>query len=109
MKRGKYQFKGLYSYLEVEEGKWFSMTSEQRVNHLSKVHSATVSAVCSPQMIVGEKVLGSVTLSVDVQTAAQGMNVPLTCMEGIWRKAAELTCDPKGMVLAPGQSPEARW
>lgn len=44
----------------------------------------------------------------DVQSAAKGMNVPLTCMEGIWRKAADLLHNPTAMVSAPGQSPFAR-
>ena len=47
-------------------------------------------------------------LSIDVQSAAKGMNVPLTCMEGIWRKASELLQEKNGMFPAPGQSAEAR-
>lgn len=34
--RGKYCFRQQYHFLEVEEGKWFTMSSEQRVKHLSK-------------------------------------------------------------------------
>ena len=40
-------------------------------------------------------------------SAAEGMNVPLTCMEGIRRKAGELLQDPDAMIPALGQSPEA--
>lgn len=47
-------------------------------------------------------------LSVDVLSAAKGMSVPLTCMEGVWRKARELVCNENAMVHAPGQSLQAR-
>jgi hypothetical protein len=60
---------------------------------------------------LGETVLCTPRLSVDVQSAATGMNVPLTCLEGIWPKKAvdlHVLSDKKAMILAPGQSTEAR-
>ena len=65
--------------------------------------------ISSPQLQLGGSTAAQVSApSVDVQSAAEGMNVPLTCMEGIWRKAGELLQDPDAMVAAPGQGPEAR-
>ena len=47
-------------------------------------------------------------LSVDVEAAATNLNVPLTCVEGIWKKANELIRNPYAIVPAPGQTPESR-
>ena len=47
-------------------------------------------------------------LSVDVEAAATNLNVPLTCVEGIWKKANELIRNPDAIVPAPGQTPESR-
>ena len=45
------------------------------------------------------------TLPVEV---AAGLNVPITCVEGIWNKAVKLLQEENAIVPAPGQSPEAR-
>ena len=123
--RGKYQFQEKYRFLQVTESKWFTMNAQQRTKHLSKVQSLAVTEVhdSTPECAVA---LSATTLprthleghtaspsspsdlSVDVLSAAQGMTVPLTCMEGIRRKASELLRDPSAMVAAPGQSLEAR-
>ena len=41
--RGKYQFRTQYSFLQVEEDKWFKMNAQQRAKHLSKVNSLVLS------------------------------------------------------------------
>jgi len=117
--RGKYQFREQYRFLQVPESKWFSMTTQQRAKHLTKVQSLAVTEVqessgelpgiSSPQLQLGGSTSAQASApSVDVLSAAEGMNVPLTCMEGVWRKAGELLQDSDAMVAAPGQSPEAR-
>ena len=123
--RGKYQFQEKYRFLQVTESKWFTMNAQQRTKHLSKVQSLAVTEVhdstleCAVALsattlprthLEGHTASPSSPsdLSVDVLSAAQGMTVPLTCMEGIWRKASELLRDPSAMVAAPGQSLEAR-
>ena len=47
-------------------------------------------------------------LSVDVSTAATLVNIPITCLEGIWIKAKKLMETDGAIVPAPGQLPEAR-
>lgn len=47
-------------------------------------------------------------LAVSVNSAVKGLNVPLTCLEGIWRKATELINNNSAIVAAPGQNEEAR-
>lgn len=118
--RGKYQFQEKYRFLQVTESKWFTMNAQQRTKHLSKVQSLAVTEVheSTPESATtvpqthheGHTASPPSTsdLSVDVLSAAHGIPVPLTCMEGIWRKAGELLRDPSAMVAAPGQSSEAR-
>ena len=101
------------------------MNAQQRTKHLAKVHSLAVtdhevhkstpelagaSATTLPQTHLTSEghTASQSSLSVDVLSAAQGMTVPLTCREGIWRKASELLRDPSAMAEAPGQSSEAR-
>ena len=121
---GKYQFQEKYRFLQVTESKWFTMNAQQRTKHLSKVQSLAVTEVhdstleCAVALSATtlprthlDKYTASLSspsdLSVDVLSAAQGMTVPLICMERIWRKASKLLRDPSAMVAAPGQSLEA--
>lgn len=90
--RGKYQFWKQYRFLQVPESKWFSMTTQQRAKHLTKVQSLAVTEVqessgevpgiSSLQLQLGSTSTQASATSVDVLSAAEGMNVPLTCMEG---------------------------
>ena len=113
--RGKYQLQADYRYLQVPESEWFTMTSQQRVKHINKVQSVSVIDVEESVDIQrpgnpsrSNPTHSSTKLSVDANAAAEGMNVPLPSMEGIWRKARDLIGDPSGMSPAPGQSPQAR-
>lgn len=85
------------------------MTATQRANHLSKVHSFSLSEnslstgiSTSLQLSDGSK------LSADSQTAVKGMNVPISCIEGIWRKATDLKGNHSAIVAAPGHNSDAR-
>ena len=118
--RGKYQFREEYRYLEVPESKWFTMNTEQRRNHLSKVQATQVSeasenclqvdALKSSNLATSE--LGhtgqTTSLSVDLESAAQQVRIPLKCLEGIWAKASHLLSTDSAIAPAPGQDPEAR-
>ena len=48
------------------------------------------------------------SISVDADSVAKVLNLPSTCIEGIWLKAGELLQKENAIVPAPGQSPEAR-
>ncbi len=120
IKRGKYRFRKQYRFLEVEEGKWFTMSSEQRQRHLAKVQSAAVSDACEPGVEPADGAGSSLdiqcgrgnalskALSVNVEAAVKAVNLPLTCVERMWLKAAELIHKEHAIVPAPGQSPEAK-
>lgn len=108
--RGKYQLREEYKYLEIPESKWFSMSIPQRKNHLAKVHSSAVMTISEDSQEYNKESDSSqlMQLSVSVESAASSVNVPLTCLQGIWRKAAELIHNENAIVPAPGQDEEAR-
>ena len=95
--RRKWRLRSQYQFFEVPERVWFTMSMQQRQKHLSKVHSALVSDVQtsglekSSVVCSGSTASGDDELSVDAATVAKGCNLPLTCVEGIFRKAKELT------------------
>ena len=105
--RGKYRLRSQYRYLQIEENRWFTMTAQQRSSHLQKVHSIVVSDVHKPDPC-GKGTALSASISIEAEAAANTLNLPLTCIEGIWRKAGELLQKQNAIVAAPGQSPEAR-
>ena len=94
------------------------MSMQQRHKYLSKLHSALVSDVQTSGLVKSPSVLcssdsGSTVstdneLSVDAAAVAKGCSLPLTCVEGIFRKAKELLLKENAIVPAPGQSSEAR-
>lgn len=47
-------------------------------------------------------------LSVDLEKAAELVDIPSTCLEGIWAKASKLLCDTSAIAPAPGQDKAAR-
>lgn len=116
--RGKWRLRSHYQFLEVPESVWFTMSMQQRQKHLSKAHSAIVSDVQTSGLeksssAVGSSDSGSTVpaiddLSVDAATVAKDCNLPLTCVEGIFRKVKELLTKENAIVPAPGQSSEAR-
>ena len=128
IRRGKYQLKKQHQFLEVPQSKWFLMTPQQRKDHLSKLQSVV-------SMNTGEEVepeslclkpsyskeessvnlsdsgegsslnVSTSALSVDTNNAAQ-VNIPFTCLEGIWVKDKQLIATEGAIV--PAQLPEAR-
>ena len=49
-----------------------------------------------------------VSLSVDMERAALQTNIPVNCLEGIWKKALDLIRRTNAIVLAPKQDEAAR-
>jgi hypothetical protein len=126
--RGKYQLKQQYQYLQVAESKWFLMTPEQRKNHLSKLHSVALKSTIEggaldlcpkPAELTSLQLsshsnedssvqISTSSLSVDVSTAATLVNIPISCLEGMWIKAKRLMETDGAIAPAPGQPSEAR-
>ena len=110
--RGKYCLRSEYRFLQVSQDKWFTMNAQQRAKHLSKVHSLVMTDVkiqpINDSLQQGDWIEDKKELSMDVNIASKQVNLPLTCIEGIWRKATELINNPNAMACAPGQSPESR-
>lgn len=115
--RSKYQFREQYQHLVVAEDKWFAMNPEQRQRHLSRVQSAEVCSQSDATLSTRAEPraesfchgkANSCTLSVDFDSAAMQVNVPVGCLEGIWTKASALLCDGNAISPAPGQDKAAR-
>ena len=112
--RGKYRFKEQYSTLQVPESQWFRMTERQRLDHMKRVATAKVVVIESPfQADVGGTISASTgdknkLLSVDFNSVAANVSVPLECLRGILDKAEELLNLPQGMSPAPGHPDTAR-
>ena len=88
------------------------MNSDQRKNHLSRVQCLTVCNSTSPIPSLTPSTSDPSTsvpnLSVTAESAAEIVNVPLTCLQGVWEKAKKLVSTPNAITPAPGQEPEAR-
>ena len=82
------------------------MTSQQRKEHLLKLQSVSVKPLTpsSPSQMV----VVAHELSLDVETAATQLNIPISCLEGIWSKASKLIVTDGALTPAPGQSSKAR-
>ena len=118
--RGKYRLKEQYSFLQVSEERWFKMNGKQRLDHVRRVSAAKVleHTRSEPLLTQGPSTSTSISiststrtpqmLSVDVNTVAANVSVPLDCLKGIWQKAEELLQSPGGMSSAPGQPEQAR-
>jgi hypothetical protein len=111
--------------LEVPESKWFVMNAQQRRKYLSKVHSTEVVDATSHDCLQPRDLAVSSSapeecnvpkqapfnlsvLSVDLERAAQHVNIPFKCLEGLWDKAIKLINSNNSIVSAPGHDPEAR-
>ena len=76
------------------------MTPDQRQAHLRKVSTMTVKN--------SQPMPGSLEMSVNVQSVSELVNIPLPCLEGIWKKATALLNTSHAVSLAPGHPDEAR-
>jgi len=106
IKRGKYQLRPQYRYLEVPEAKWFSLTQDQRQAHLKKFAQVCVGEDSNEQ-VSSHSSAEDVPLSVDVNDAASNSTVPLSIYQGIWSKASNLIRMEAAMASSPGYAAEA--
>ena len=106
IQRGKYRFKSQFKHLEVAEGQWYKMTSQQRKKHLDRVAHASVNI--EPNSLSHCPPTSDNSLSVDVQEVASEVSIPLASLQGIWHKASELLSTSENIVSAPGCDPAAR-
>ena len=112
--RGKYELKPQYQSFHVPETKWFAMSTIQREQHLKRFASASVTEAGDLDTAVSSECLGrdltlAFSLSVDVNTVACHGRISLTCLEGIWSKAAELLKTDGAIVSAPGVSSGSKF
>ena len=82
------------------------MTSKQRKEHLLKLQSVSVKPLTSSSP--SQMVVVAYELSLDVETAATQLNIPISCLEGIWSKASKLIVTDGALTPALGQSSKAR-
>jgi hypothetical protein len=110
--RGKYQLRKQFKFLEITESKWFSMNQQQRSQHLSKVHSYAIqegrqTATCSS--VIELQIRSSLSLSAEeASESLSKLNIPLTCIVGVWRKTTDLLMNKDAIAPAPGHTLEAR-
>ena len=103
--QGKFRFKEEYKHLEVSETKWFKMNPEQRQAHLQKVAKTAVSTNRRDE---SDDIVTPLSLSVDVESVAESVSIPLSCLQGIWIKATELLNTSRAITSAPGHPEKAR-
>ena len=90
------------------------MNSEQRKKHLAQVQCVKVSVSSAidagTPSLSSKPILSTCSsgLSVSLESAAEKVNIPLGCLQGIWEKAQKLIRAPNAITTAPGQDPEAR-
>lgn len=96
------------------------MNAEQRRRHLSLVQCTEVSEASKNHSQFDASAISHPTssesslpehipvLSVDLESAAKQVNIPLKCLEGVWAKASQLISTDNAIVPAQGQDPEAR-
>ena len=99
--RGKYKFRKEFLYLEIAEDDWFRMSREQRERHLKKVAQTNL---CVREETHNE----SAQLPISPEEFHPGLKIPLSSIQGIWKKAVEIVCDPANISAAPGYGSECR-
>ena len=99
---GQYSLQNQYSFLSVQEDKWFKMTTNQRLYHIKKFNECKVRVTADANERVGKAIVPSTNitdgafeldtdrcLSISHEMALSAC-VPETVAEGIWRKATSL-------------------
>jgi hypothetical protein len=70
--------------LEIDESKWFTMTSQQRSNHISKVNSIKMPEF--KNSTINQQKHNVYSLSVSAEHAAKVLHLSINNIEGIWKK-----------------------
>lgn len=121
--RGKYQLREQYRSFEVPESKWFVMKVQQRRKHLPKVHSTevvdasrhdciqpsdlSVSPLAPEEYNVPEQASSNLSvLCVDLERAAQHVNVPFKRLEGLWDKPSKIVNSNNSILLHQDMIPK---
>lgn len=120
--RGKYELRPQYVTFHVPEVRWFAMSVQQREQHLKKFSNASVLDVIPPSDVAqssgptsecpGESdnsCASSGCLDVHVGEVATCTRIPLTSLEGIWKKAEDLLNTEGAIVSAPGVGNDAKF
>jgi len=81
------------------------MNPEQRQAHLQKVAKTAVSTNRRDE---SDDIVTPLSLSVDVESVAESVSIPLSCLQGIWIKATELLNTSRAITSAPGHPKKAR-
>ena len=92
------------------------MTTAQRKQYLHKFTTALVAGSSEPDNDITQCTISfgrdrslSSSLSVDYTAFAETSRIPLTCLQGIWNKAAELIATEGAIVPAPGCDDGAKF
>jgi len=78
---------------------------EQHQAHLQKVAKAVVSTNRHDELY---DIVTPLSLSVDVESVAESVSIPLSCLQDIWIKATELLNKAHAITSAPGHPQKAR-
>ena len=113
--RGKYVLRPHYRSWQIEESKWFAMSTKQREQQLKKFTNASLVDVslensdADPPITIGRNCGAVSGLSVCVDDFAEAVRVPRNCLDGIWHKALELIKTNGAIVSAPGFEGNAKY
>jgi hypothetical protein len=84
--------------LEIDESKWFTMTSQQRSNHISKVNSIKMPEF--KNSTINQQKHNVYSLSVSAEHAAKVLHLSINNIEGIWKKPEAILKTKNGIVNA---------
>ena len=105
IRRGKYEFKEEYKFLEVGEAKCFQMTKQQRETHMKKVTTTSLKGYELNDCAESKPS----SLSITAEECHSGDHkVPLASIQGVWKKAEELLAQPNAIITAPGFDTSAK-
>ena len=97
IRRGKYEFREEYKFLDVDEANWFKMTKLQKEKHMKKVSTSTLKNL---DLVPSEARPCSLSATAE-QCHSGDQKVPFASIQGIWRKAEELITEPNAIVPIP--------
>ena len=101
IRRGKYQFRDDYKYLEISEKDWFQMTKQQKEKHLQKISNMQLNSTCDESDENSRSSTSSLSITAE-KFHSGGLNIPLASIRGIWKNAEELLEQKDAIVSAPG-------
>lgn len=94
--QGEYKLQDDYKKYSVQSTKWFTLTADQRLKHLDKFMSATITEPVTEMSVESSVTSTSCPLNV--------LSVPTHFAANMWNKAQKLSSSDDGMVQCPGDS-----